>query len=70
MRSSTPATAAPVSAEVGPVEGADGVLCGARVLHLDEGEAARAAGLAVGDDGHRVHGAVLLEEGPELVLTG
>jgi hypothetical protein len=46
------------AAEVAPVEGADRIVCGARFLHLDEGEASRAAGLAVRDDVHGLDGAV------------
>ena len=47
--------------EVAPVEGADRVLCGAPFLHLDEGEASRAASLAIHDDVHALDGAVPFE---------
>src|SRR5690606_7516337 len=57
-------------AHVVPVEGADGRVGLAGVAHLDETEAAGAAGLAVGDDRGVVHLAVLLEQGTKLLLVG
>jgi hypothetical protein len=49
------------TAEVAPVEGADGVGRGALFLHLDEGEAARAARLTVRDDGDGLDATVSTE---------
>src|SRR5262245_60765479 len=49
------------------VEGADGFV---RVLHLDEGEAARAARVPVRDDLHRLDLAVLTEETADLLFGG
>src|SRR3990172_9500465 len=54
--------------EVAPVEGADRVGGGARFRHLDEGEAPRAAGLAIHDDAHGLDGAVSPEGAPEVCL--
>src|SRR5690349_13883455 len=53
------------TAELLAIEILDGARCvGAR--HLDEAEAARAAGVAIGDDAHRLDGAMLCEQLTEL----
>src|SRR5262249_25183741 len=52
------------------VEGAHRGLGAARVLELDEGEAARPAGLAVGHDVHRLDRAVPTEGLAQLVFRG
>src|SRR5262249_6119036 len=57
------------AAEVAAVEGADRVRRGVLVRHLDEGEAARAAGLAVHDDAHGLDRPVA-PEGALQVLLG
>jgi len=55
--------------EVAAVEGADG-LASVLIGHLDEAEAARAAGLAVGREGDRDHLTVLREHLGDLRLSG
>ena len=52
------------------VQGFDGGRRARRVAHLHEGEAARAPGLTIGDDVHRVHRAVLLEKSAQLLVGG
>src|SRR5262245_37259047 len=58
------------SPELGAVERADGVRRRARLGHLAEREAARAARLAVHDHVDRLHAAVAAKELAELVLGG
>lgn len=55
--------------EVRAIEVVDGGLTAIAVGHLDETEAPGAAGLAVGDQTDRLHGAVLLECLDQLVLV-
>src|SRR5262245_7148875 len=57
------------AAKLGAVERLDRVLRRARVPHLDETEAARAAGLAIRDHADGAHVTVLLEQRAELVLA-
>src|SRR3972149_8233653 len=56
------------TAELGAVDAADSRLGGGGVRHLDEGEAARAAGGAVGDDAGAIHLAVSRKDVAELLL--
>src|SRR3974390_2694907 len=56
------------AAEVGAVEGFDRLVSGIVVHHLDEREAARLSGVAVGDNVHLVHCAVGLKQRPDLVF--
>ncbi len=56
------------AAEVGAVEGADGVLGGTLLRHLHDSEAARAAGLAVRDHGYGLDRAMPTEEILEIRL--
>src|SRR3990172_2445198 len=56
------------TAELGAVDAADSRLGGRGVRHLDEGEAARAAGVAVGDDADAIHLAVSRKDVAELLL--
>ena len=58
------------SIEIRSVEGADGLSGRVFLLHLDEGEAACAAGLAVHDHVDRSHVTMACEEGPEVALRG
>src|SRR5690348_8925337 len=57
------------AAHVLAVQFADSGLRGG-LIHLDEAEAAGAAGLAIGDQFHRVHGAELLELLTDFIFIG
>jgi len=56
--------------EVTAIEGSNRIRCSACFLHLDESEAARAAGLPIHDDAHGVDGAVSAEGVLEIRLRG
>src|SRR5581483_5165106 len=53
--------------ELGAVEALDGLVAGVRV-HLDEGEAARATGLTIRDDGSRLDRANLRKQIGQLIF--
>src|SRR5262249_11850849 len=56
--------------KLGAVEGVDGLLGLGVIIHFDEPEAARTAGLAVGDDLGAGDFPVLLEKGQQVVGAG
>jgi hypothetical protein len=57
------------AAEIGAVQRIDGALGFLVIRHFDEGEAAAAARVAVGDDAHPVNGPVILKQPPNGFLA-